>query len=230
MPKSTTATPRAAARAPPGARPRRRRSRRRAARRCRSRPRGCACAGSVMSSTSSSSGKKKRKRPVSRSSSLRRVALDRHAEVHAVVVVDGTSARSWPCGPRACGLDVAAPGRAQDHASRRAEGARRRRRLGLALARVAHASTRPCRREDVLRGRRVGRAPIISRTAGSPGGDLLALLVAQRLDVQEQRLLDLRPVEQARRGSRARPAGGRAARSPRRAPRRRPARRAPARC
>ena len=46
--------------------------------------------------------------------------------------------------------------------------------------------------------------------------DLRALRVAEHLDVQQQRLLDLGRVEQPCRGSRARSAGDRAARSPRR--------------
>ena len=65
----------------------------------------------------------------------------------------------------------------------------------------------------------------MSRTAGSPAAISLALGVAERVHVQQQRLLDLGAVEEARRGSPARAAGGRGGRSRRRASRRR---RAPA--
>ena len=71
---------------------------------------------------------------------------------------------------------------------------------------------------------------IISRTAGSCSLDLGALVVAQRLHVQHAAPPRSRCCRTGCRGSRARSAGGRAARSPRRASRRRRARRAPARC
>ena len=77
-------------------------------------------------------------------------------------------------------------------------------------------SSRPCRAHHVL-GRRGGGAREHLAHGRVLRGDLLALVVAEREHVQQQRLLDLGARRRGRRGSRARSAGGRAARSPRRA-------------
>ena len=79
-----------------------------------------------------------------------------------------------------------------------ARGSRQARRLGRRLgasSRVAHV-TRPCS-AMMSSGVAAAARAIISRTAGSWLLDLLALGVAQRLHVQQQRLLDLGRVEQA---------------------------------
>ena len=138
-------------------------------------------------------------------------AVDGDAQVHACRRSRRRSARSSPCGRRACGPAGRPRGRAAAARCRRAGNDALDLDLGLAGAGVAHGRRRRRRLggHRVAQGRR-GRAArttssgvvaaarsIISRTAGSCRRDRRALAVAQRVHVQQQRLLDLGGVEQA---------------------------------
>ena len=125
-------------------------------------------------------------------------------EVDRVVVVDVDALDRRACGPSSRWSCALRPG-----AGRRRRGRRARNvtpvdgdrllaaDLGVGLGRAAIAIvTRPCRRHDVLRAWRSAARSSISRTAGSLLGDLVALVVAEREHVQQQRLLDLGGVEQ----------------------------------
>ena len=129
----------------------------------------------------------------------------------AVVVVDVDPLDRRACGRRACGRGCRASGPGAEHHLR---AARERDavddRLALAGGRIAAAraarsvatasagrgiSTRPCS-AMMSSGVAAAARSSISRTAGSATLDLRALGVAQRVHVEQQRLLDLGVVEQ----------------------------------
>ena len=151
--------------------------------------------------TSTSPVKKNRKRPVSRISVLAGIVVDGHAEVELVLVVEVDALDRGDAAVEDLVVGVAAVLEAQHDLVAQAVGDAvdvdllLAGRLGVRRPRGSESTVRPCRARRSS-GVAAAARSIISRTAGSAAAISVALAVAEREDVQQQRLLDLGAVEE----------------------------------